>query len=224
MKKLAALFIAFSFIAPAMAQDLENTYINNKRTSHEEQETIFGGDFSVRGFMELNTSVTQIKNQTAVMMGGGVDAVFNHKLNIGFVGNGMLAEVESPNTNLDGDQNFIQFGYGGLKIEPVFGSSKKIHLSLPLLIAGGGIFETDFNVWDELDYQEYEPEINYNLRRSDAIFVLEPGINVELNLFKHARLAAGAKYRFVNDVDIENLKNSDFEGLSGNISLRFGWF
>ncbi|MFT4662041.1 MAG: hypothetical protein ACI8XB_002328 [Patiriisocius sp.] len=225
--KTTLLGLALSLIMCNLnAQEIEKTYVNNKRIVSDNQETIFGDEFSIRGFLELNSSVTTVRNQTAAMMGGGIDIVFNHKLNIGFVGTGMIAEVESPNLSFDGvNHNFIQFGYGGLKVEPVFNSNKKIHFSVPLIIGGGGLFETDFNIWDELDYYDDGfNHINHNLRRSDAIFVFEPGLNIELNLFKHARLATGAKYRMVNDVDIVNLKNADFEGLSGHISLRFGWF
>jgi len=226
MKKLALIAFVLATVTSVNAQEIENIYVNNKRIAGDQQQTIFGGPFSVRGFFELTTEVTTIRNQTAVMVGGGADVVLNHKLNIGFVGQGTVAEIKSPNLSNDGENNnYINFGYGGIKIEPVIGSFKKLHLTVPMLIGGGAIIETDFNIWDEIDYHNHEDHhLNHNLQRTDAVFVFQPGLNAELNLFKHARLALGAKYRFVNDVDISNLNNQDFEGLSGNISLRFGWF
>ena len=223
MKTIKSFTLSLLFVSSFSAQTINDSTDLNIDDKNNEMETLFDKKFSVRGFISLNSGLSEIKGDNALMTGGGISMVLNHSLNIGFEGMGMVADIHSPNINSENTFNHIQFGYGGIKIEPVFNSYKKVHFTIPMLIAAGAVLETNFSVLDEIEYHE-EHDYNYELERSDVVFVFQPGINAEVNLFKHFRLAGGVKYRFVNDVEITNLKNKDFEGISGNISLRFGWF
>jgi hypothetical protein len=60
-------------------------------------------------------------------------------------------------------------------------------------------------------------------------FVMEPGMNLELNLSARLTLVTGASYRYVtglneNDenVSITHVTNKDLGGLNFNIGLKFG--
>jgi len=60
-------------------------------------------------------------------------------------------------------------------------------------------------------------------------FVMEPGVNIEMNLSRKLTLVAGVSYRYVtglneNDenVSITHVTNEELSGLNFNIGLKFG--
>ena len=55
-------------------------------------------------------------------------------------------------------------------------------------------------------------------------FVVEPGIEIELNISPYFRLGFGATYRYITGTELLNVSDSDVSGGSGMISLRFGRF
>ncbi|HEY0711139.1 MAG TPA: hypothetical protein VGF45_00575, partial [Polyangia bacterium] len=59
---------------------------------------------------------------------------------------------------------------------------------------------------------------------SDAVFVVEPNVTVEVNIIKAVRLAAFTSYRFVRDVDLTGLDSGDVSGVSAGLMLKFGVF
>jgi hypothetical protein len=119
-------------------------------------------------------------------------------------------EVEgSPNLKLE-------FGCGGFMLEYTPYSEKLLHLSLHGMIGAGGVR------YAVKDYKtDNDDDVNYN---EDAFFVLEPGVDAILNVTEAFRVGAGLAYRYVNDVEYEDLTNSDLSGVSGQVVLRFGVF
>lgn len=71
------------------------------------------------------------------------------------------------------------------------------------------------------DYQYDHSELDYC---EDAVFVVEPGLDIELNVNKNFRIGSGVYYRLVNGVNYADLTNADLNGLSGQITLKFGAF
>ena len=70
-------------------------------------------------------------------------------------------------------------------MEPIIAPNFPIHVSFPLIIGGGGLALNDDTWHDyEWEYDDYEP---YDW---DSYFVLEPGVEVELNLVKFLGLAS----------------------------------
>ena len=59
---------------------------------------------------------------------------------------------------------------------------------------------------------------------SDAVFVLEPQANLELNVTPFMRINVGGGYRWVTDVDLYPLTNRDFSAAFGSLALKFGKF
>jgi len=103
----------------------------------------------------------------------------------------------------------------GALLEYIISSDKLIHFSIQTLIGAGGVR------YQIKDYDEDNDEVNYT---DDAIFVMEPGINVFLNVNINFRIGAGLTYRYVNGVDYKNLTNSDLSGVSAQILFKFGEF
>ncbi|GEM_PF-620858 len=83
--------------------------------------------------------------------------------------------------------DFMQYsGFLEYRIKP----SSLVHLSFPLHL---GVFETDVDDYDPFDNDSDNDWMD--LEREDYQFFVEPGVTVELNLHKYARVYAGASYR-----------------------------
>jgi len=83
------------------------------------------------------------------------------------------------------------------------------------MIGAGGVR------YSPIDYAHEHPEIDYS---EDAMFVVEPGIDAELNVNSNFRIAIGASYRIVNGVNYEDLTDADLNGLSAHVVFKFGVF
>lgn len=213
---LALLFATFSFATePPFCLLCDNDY-------EEDMQTLFNGDHSFGAFIGFGPRMTEINGQAALMMGGEINMIFDRSLNLGFAGYGLVTDVYSNGRDEFENRYYLEMGYGGLHIEPVLWSKKLVHVTFPVLLGGGGVAETNYRFIDTSvpseDYWDFSPN------RSDFFLVAEPGVNAEINVTRFMRATGGVSYRFVSDVQIPEMSKASLEGMSANISLRFGWF
>ncbi len=195
MKKLVIVLLAVLFSYPAMAQE----------------ETLIKGDVESGGYGAPIFKVGKINGSTGVFVGGQGGWIINHSFVLGAKGYGLVNNVD-----IEGSENQkLEFGCGGVLLEYIFSSNKLLHLGINTMIGAGGVR------YAEKDYSYDYEEVDYN---SSSFFVLEPGINVVLNISSYFRIGAGATYRYVNGVEYENLTNADLSGFSGEIIFKFGSF
>ncbi len=73
---------------------------------------------------------------------------------------------------------------------------------------------------------EVDGEIDYSKKvlASSTFFVLEPGINLELNITGFMRAYSGASYRWTSGNNLKNTPENAFNGFNLNVGLRFGKF
>ena len=195
MKKLTVSIVTVLLSLTLVAQ--ENTLINGKVNSG--------------GYGAFFTKVGGIKGQSGVLMGGQGAWILNHKLAIGGKGYALIspADVEEL-TNVK-----MEYGCWGGLIEYVIASDKLIHLNISTMIGAG---EVRYSV---NDYTQPPSEVDYS---PDGVFVIEPGVDIELNVHKNFRIALGAYYRITSGVQYADLSNSDLSGFSGQITFKFGVF
>jgi len=188
----------------------------NKRIDHN-QKTLFKDAKPVGAFVAMSFKPFEMADQAAMMAGGELSLVCGHKLNIGLAGYGMMSNVHSDFVDPDGNTYFYNMGYGGMKFEPVLRSDWLVHVTFPVFIGAGGVSLSQHHFLNDHHWSS-------NTWDSDFFLITEPGINLELNIFKIMRLDAGVSYRFANDVNLVGANNSALSGLSGNVSLKIGWF
>ena len=58
----------------------------------------------------------------------------------------------------------------------------------------------------------------------DNVALITPEIGVELNLTRFLRISAAVGYRWIDGVSTPGLTNSDFDGVTGSLALRIGYF
>lgn len=150
---------------------------------------------------------TEINDQFGVMLGGRGGFIFNHCFVIGGAGYGLTTPLDVHYPSLPGYGD-LYMGYGGFLLEFTLAPHRLLHLSAHALIGGGSLcYEEDYYEWYD-----------------DGFFVLEPGIDMELNVTRWLRIGAGGTYRFVHGVDLFNLTDQDISGPSAEIILKFGRF
>lgn len=178
-----------------------------------QEQTLISGDLEIGGFGGPVVKLTQMVDDFGVLVGGRGGWIINHTITLGGGGYGLVNEIEtvkiSPDTTL-----YLNMGYGGLEIGYVHASDKLVHFTVQTLIGVGGISHSERNEFVKTNF-EGDP---------DAFFVIEPSMDVVLNVTRYFRFAVGASYRYISGVDFSGIDDSDLNGLSAQITLKFGSF
>jgi hypothetical protein len=210
LKSIAALFLAALFAMPASAQQ------------DEEVSTLFGsknGSIDHGGWAALTFGYTQIEGKDTYLMGARGGWLINHRFTIGLSGNGFISDQDYFLKDYNYNPVNIAGGYGGLLLEANIMPFYPVHITIPVIIGAGGITYTNQKWWEGNDYDEPASSID-----SDAFFVLEPGLEVEINLISFMRLALGGSYRYTSNVSLINTDGDLLRGFNGYFGLKFGWF
>ncbi|NLY90932.1 MAG: hypothetical protein GX081_04920 [Firmicutes bacterium] len=202
MKRLSGLLIAVVLScllsSPALARD----------------EVLIRGPLDYGGYGGLELKAAPMRKETGLFVGGYGGWFINHTFFIGAGGYGLVNKVKAPVTGLDGETLYYEMGYGGLILEYVNNSNKIAHFTMKTLIGGGGLgyeYKRSFGDWAS----------NYS---NESFFIVEPDINLELNVFTHFRVALGVGYRYIDGIESEGLTGKDLSGVYANLTLKFGGF
>lgn len=215
MKK-AILFITVMFLAGYLFAQEENR-------NPQEYKTLFGSDeTSHGGYGGLSVNYSKIAGKDAVLVGARGAWVINHGMAIGIGGYGFANDMKVEKTiNGFHDDFTLAGGYGGLLLEPIIGAKWPVHISIPVLIGAGGVAYIN-NYWKN-SYEDSYYHDPYT-EDADAFFVIEPGIEIELNMVKFMRLAIGGYYRHTSNLDLADSESDMLNGFSTGITLKFGKF
>ena len=145
---------------------------------------------------------SDVNGQFAVFAGGRGGWIINHAFVLGAAGYGLTNDIRFF---AGGPPRQFDFGYGGLDLEAIIGSDRLIHATVNAMIGGGGITPLSG-----------EP--------TDAVFVLQPQANIDLNVTTFFRMSLGGGYRYVAGVDYPGLTGSMFSSLFGALVFKFGKF
>lgn len=228
MTRLTILFLSLFFTCNAgqlLAQDDEGW----KRTSEPapgekdpyEMKTLLGNKKIRHGaYLAFHMMGTQIDKQDGLLVGGRLAWILNHRLAVGVAGYGLANSVNISSQEFNSSLYDFNMGYGGLLIEPIIGSGKPIHVSFPVLLgAGGASFQNNLRFYDQ-DNQSWTGKTTTD----DSFFLIEPGAELELNVFRFFRLSTGVSYRYVTGFDLGDVKDEKLNGLSVGVALKFGIF
>lgn len=181
-----------------------------------QEETLLGsGDIDNGGYGGPVVKVTMINNEFAVLVGGRGGWIINHTFVIGGAGYGLVNKIKSRIVGPFGER-YVEFAYGGLDLEYIIDSDRLLHASIHALTGAGTVKyrgEWNDNYWS--------PDL---ANEDDAVFVFEPGFNLDLNVIQWFRLSAGVSYRYVRGATSGVASNKDLTGFAGGLTLRFGDF
>jgi hypothetical protein len=160
--------------------------------SAAQEETLLRSELESGGFGGPVVKFSDVGGEFAVFAGGRGGWIINHTFVLGGGGYGVannLGELEFP------FEREIEFGYGGLELEYINRSNNLVHFSIYTLIGAGGV--------------------TFLFGNTDTVFVLEPAINLMLNVTEFFRIGAGGGFRLSND---------DLSAPFGALTFKFGSF
>lgn len=216
---LILLFMVTSSII-ANAQNEDDYVVIDNSEKPSEISTIFGNVDDIGFYGAINTSFGVYENIDMYELGFKLACIIDHSFAIGFAASAFANNLDMDyvvnNSTITTD---LVGGYGGLLLEPIILPKLPVHISVPILIGVGGVSYTD-NIY----YDNVTDEFVYTSEDADAYFMLNPGLEVELNVFKFMRLGIGAYYRYAIGMDLDQVSKDALNGLSAGVSLKFGNF
>jgi len=211
MKKVLIIFLIMPVFFTAVSQEADTSYQNDER----QMQTILGDNVDHGGYGALMFNYSQINGKDAFLFGIRGGWMIDHVFTVGLGGYGFFNNASVDNM-VDGNYD-LAGGYGGLLLEATILPSKPVHLSIPVLIGAGGVAALDH--WSyPYDYDEYY------VTSSDAFFVIEPGVELELSLVKFMRLGFAVTYRYCRDVDMVGISQDGLNGFNFGMTMKFGKF
>lgn len=194
------------------------------------ERTLIRGRIESGGFGGPILKVTELNNEAGLLIGGRGGWIINHTLVLGGGGYGLVTNIEAPVEFWYRESRsrryhpyetlYLNFGYGGGILEFIIASDQVIHLAANTLVGAGGI-SYGYRDWDYYYYDEYD---FYDDFYNDAFFVVEPGVDLMLNVTRNFRIGFGLSYRYLYDVEIKGLNNEVLTGPSANLTFKFGSF
>ncbi|MBN3034243.1 MAG: hypothetical protein JW861_01550 [Bacteroidales bacterium] len=190
------------------------------------------GKVKVSGFGGPIVEFTGMGGSIGVLTGGGGAVLLNQTVFFGGYGMGLTTTYRRDILNWDDGRGNVRnfydlrtdFGHGGFWVGYIHQAYKPVHLGISTRLGWGAISLSR----DEYGVDEYD---SYGL---DNVFVVNPQLEVEFNLFRWFKINLGAGYRFVTGVDKtyttadgirKNFHESnDFNQPEVSLSLLFGGF
>ncbi len=173
------------------------------------------------GYGAISNKFTTINGSYAniVEMYGGW--YINHRFLLGLSGSASTNNIPVPASFSAIPEADLSYEYGqfGLVTEYVFGSNRTFHLVFNMVTGAGFTVQ-----YDRYRFREPSGRSDHMAMDENWFFVAEPGVQVEMNLFRWMRLSPGYSYRYVAGSDAAGLSDSDLSGNSFNITLKFGKF
>lgn len=196
-----------------------------KRDTFEMKTLASGTDHG--GFGALMLNYGEVAGEGALLAGVRGGWIINHSFSIGAAGYGTTTNLENNGSwqyDSRDTNSFSGIGYGGLVFEPIFFPRQAVHFTVPVLVGAGGAWYT----------QEYprnpglqnDKSLRDSRTISSAFFVIEPGINLELNVTRFFRTAISAQYRIVSslDSDFTRFSADELSGWHFGLTFKFGSF
>jgi hypothetical protein len=198
-----------------------------KTDKNDGMRTLFGGDGKIEngGWGGFTLGYTRVNGKDAFLSGGKGGWLINHRFTLGLAGYGFITNWNQNSITLPTADNYsMAGGYGGLLLEPVFAPFNPIHISVPVIIGGGsaGVVEN------------FDSHMHNHYSTYSGCFVIEPGIDLEINVVRFFRIALNASYRFTSSLYVDyysndgikqfSLPHNAMEGFNAGITFKFGKF
>ncbi|PLX07312.1 MAG: hypothetical protein C0594_06370 [Marinilabiliales bacterium] len=215
MKKLLIVLILIVPFRLAFSQEEPNS---------SEYKTLLGNVDHFGAFNGLCFKVGPVHEEVGLMMGGNMAFIFNHRFMLGVAGYGLTTRSDFRGVDFAGlDTSLtVGMGYGGLLLKYNFFPTSPIHFSVPVLVGAGGstVKYRDAEWYTNFEDNLYKPMTVENT----SYLVVEPGLNVELNLTRWARFSIGVSYRYIYGSSLKNLSDAQLSDYAVNANLKLGYF
>lgn len=194
-------------------------YVDTHDPKDKEIKSLLGKGNDLNGFGSVDFKITDLLDERAVIAGAHGGVLVNRRYLFGLGGYGIATKVRFDGmVGADEKPLNLHGGYGGVVIGGMVASKEVIHLIFPVFFGAGSL-----EVSDENFFPGSPNDAEFTIE-SSAFMVVEPAVQVEVNITENFRLAAGMSYRYVTGTDLNNLRDADLSGSSAMVSFRFGRF
>jgi len=171
-------------------------------------ETLLKSDVKVTEIFAPEVKFNSIQGDIGTLVGFYFGPSINRTLLLGACGGVNLGHPR------------VNYGYFGGIGQYIFKPEKIVHLSTQVVIAYG----------TTKDYENPKsgPLDNFWNISGASFFLIEPGINLELNISNRHVLVLGMSYRYISglnetseDISLTHLTNEDLSGINFIIGLKF---
>jgi hypothetical protein len=114
-----------------------------------------------------------------------------------------------------------EYAQAGLMTEYIVASDRAIHLGFQLFAGGGFTMQYEKPNIDDDDYWDRIEDYDHD---ENVFAVAEPGVKVEVNIFRWLRFTPGISYRLVYGNNARGLTNASLQNTSVNMTLKIGKF
>lgn len=191
--------------------------------SGQEIQTLFRNPRPSGGYGAISNKFTTIKGQYANMAEVYGGWFIKRRFLLGVGAAATTNNIEVPVEFRTEPMNRLSWQYSqmGLVTEYVFASNKAIHFNITLFSGAGLTVQYMRYDWDDWDTSDINRDMEHD---ANFFYVMEPGAQVELNLFKWMRLSPGVSYRKTFGSEGLGLNDDDLSDWSYNVTLKFGKF
>lgn len=216
-KKIFAVLTALFMATAAMAEEAK-TEVKPQKKDNPPKTLFDAKDSSYSGYGGVYTKYARIGEANSCLVGGRGGLIINDTVVLGLAGMGLTYPTDREKisgNDYTGLLNEVGFGYGGFLMEYYLNPKDLIVFSAGTLIGAGGV---------SFHNRDNENNSGDNENDSDAFFVLEPEVNVLVNVTRFCRIGVGASYRYTSGINTEEFDDKDFRGFGASIMAQFGWF
>ncbi|MDA3930726.1 MAG: hypothetical protein PF541_17395, partial [Prolixibacteraceae bacterium] len=181
--------------------------------NNQEINTVFKKNKRDGLYLSLATGYSPINGDNGVVVSTRGGWIMDHWFAFGVFGSGFANNLNNIDNYFYSSSKVelsLSGGYGGFFIEPMAFPLKPIHLSFPILFGAGGVASSD-NTYD----------LHENV---DVFYVVEPGLELEINFTKWMRIALYGTYRYTSVLDIENISKNALRSYSAGVNVKIGLF
>lgn len=171
-------------------------------------KTLLGSEVKVTEIFAPEIKINSIQGDIGTLVGFYCGPMINRTFLVGACGGVNLGHPR------------VNYGYFGGIGQYVYQPEEMVHFSSQLVIAYG----------TTKDYENPKsgPMDNFWNISGASFFLIEPGVNLEVNISNNLVLVTGVSYRYISglnetseDISITHVTNEDLSGINFNIGLKF---
>ncbi|MBN2434062.1 MAG: caspase family protein [Spirochaetes bacterium] len=152
----------------------------------------------------------------ASFMGGAGGVIINDSWVFGAGGFGLVNPTKASDYSesfQELEEQYLVLGYGGFFFNYYFNPKSIVTYSVGFMLGGGSC-----TVVSDLDQ---DPE---NFNNSSDFFAFYPFLNVNVNMTRFFRVGAGVGYNYFSKLNVDYIKEDEFNNITINVFAQFGWF
>lgn len=188
-----------------------------------ESQHVFGKEWPVEWSMFLAPEIKYSALYGKGELYGGLKGalLFNHHYAFGLSFGSFVTEAVANGPGSQGDTTGLNtvMMYGGFYLDYVTSFNAPVQISFPTIIGGGGVL-----LLEKMPPNPVSGIIDEKLVEGGVYFVVEPAINLEINLTRAIRIGIGGGYRFIINSDLERFSNKDLSAPTLNFNIKFGTY